>query len=362
MNRIVKLTESDIQRIAEKVLKERGYNLKEDFASDIKKNIQAGSKLSNINATKCPTNYKPVSPQEIARYKNSITIPPWKDTRSLNNNYKTLSNGTVCQIIQTNWGGGSNITLDEVVESARAGMGSLVGIGVQVFLEFLEPIGPALNTCAWGLLSIYDINKAIQTKKPNWINIIVDLIGVATTGLGAPGVKAGLSKLTRFASKEIEYFLMAVEHYSPSIYNIIKPILSHLNGVFGRIITQVTKFLELIATKMKGTSLYNSISKLLKNAQAAKIFITEIEVAMGEVAYKIGERGYEFGVDLTKDYAKEKTVHNLAHQLIGGHNPTKHGVKPKPNVAKYPVKPKPSVKPTGYITTNKIKPTVRPIA
>jgi len=363
MNRIIKLTESDIQRITEKVLRERGFNIKEDFASDMKKNMQAGAKQSNINATKCPLNYKPVSAQEIAKYKNSTSPPPWRDTRSGDHGYMTLKNGIICRSDRReNLEAKPTITLDQVVESARAGMGSLVGIGVQVLLEFLEPVGPALNTCAWGLLSIYDINKAIQTKKPNWVNIIVDLIGVATTGLGAPGVKAGLSKLSRFASQEIEYFLMAVEHYAPNIFKYIKPILSKLSGVFSKILTQVTKFLELISTKMKGTSLYNSISKLLKSAQAAKVFITEIEVAIGEVAYKIGERGYEFGVDLTKDYAKEKTVHNLAHQAVGGHHPTKHGVKPKPNVAKYPVKPKPSVKPTGYITTNKIKPTVRPIA
>ena len=79
-----------------------------DFKSDMKKRMQAGSELATINATKCPTNYKPVSSQEIASYKNSIKIPPWRDTRSLNNNYKTLKNGTVCQIIQTTWGGGTS--------------------------------------------------------------------------------------------------------------------------------------------------------------------------------------------------------------------------------------------------------------
>ena len=55
-----------------------------DFKSDMKKRMQAGSELATINATKCPTNYKPVSSQEIASYKNSIKIPPWRDTRSLN--------------------------------------------------------------------------------------------------------------------------------------------------------------------------------------------------------------------------------------------------------------------------------------
>jgi hypothetical protein len=75
----------------------------QDFESDLKKRMQAGSKSATINATKCPTNYKPVSSQEIASYKNSIKIPPWRDTRSLHNNYITLKNGTVCQIILTTW-------------------------------------------------------------------------------------------------------------------------------------------------------------------------------------------------------------------------------------------------------------------
>ena len=339
MNRIVKLTESDIQRITEKVLRERGYNLKEDYASDIKKNMQAGAKYSTQQQTQCPAGYKALTQQEIQSFSKSLK-KPWADTTAGDRGYVTLKNGTICRSfrrekLETK----PNITIDQLVESARAGMGSFAGVTVQVFLEFMEPLGPILNTSVWGLLSIYDISKAIRTKKPNWVNIIVDLIGVATTGMGAPGVKAGLSKVSRYATQGIEKFLLAVEHYAPNTFKYIKPILSKLSEVFSTILSQVTKFLKLISSKMQGTPLYNSVSILLKNAQAAKAFITEIEVAMGEVVLQVGEKGYEFAVDLGKDYTKEKAAHAIAHQVVGGHHPTKHVVKPKPNVAKYPVKP-----------------------
>ena len=350
MNRIVKLTESDIQRITEKVLRERGYNLREDFASDMKKNMQAGAKQSNINATKCPLNYKPVSPQEIAKYKNSTSPPPWRDTRSGDHGYMTLKNGIICRSDRReNLEAKPTVTIGQMVEAAREGMGSFAGIAIQVLLEFLEPVGPAFNLGAWSLLALYDIIKAINTWKPNWINIIVDLVGVLTTGMGAPAVKAGLSKLTRFATGKINVFVEAIANYAPKMYKYLKPILSTISSIGGKILTRINGIIEVIGRKMNGSSLYNSLVKLTKSIGNAKIMLKEIEIAFGVGVVKAAH----FGVDVAKDYAKEKVAHGFAHSVAGDpHHQIKPGVKPKQGV-----KPKP----TGYIATNKIKPTVRPM-
>jgi len=101
MSRTLILTESQYNSLLNRIDNESF--IVEDYAADVAKRMQAGAKQATINATKCPTNYKALSQQEKDSYKG--IVKPWTDTRTMNKNWKYLSNGTVCKIIQTTWVG-----------------------------------------------------------------------------------------------------------------------------------------------------------------------------------------------------------------------------------------------------------------
>lgn len=94
-------------------------------------------------------------------------------------------------------------------EGLRSALYSWGGIAVQTFLSSIGAltagIGPAINMIVWGAMLIYDLTNAIAES--DWgfdsiFNIIIDIIGVVTTGPGAGAVvKAVGGSVAKVAAK-----------------------------------------------------------------------------------------------------------------------------------------------------------------
>ena len=320
MSRTLVLTESQYNNLLKRVDEESF--IVEDYADDLKKRMQAANKQTQINQTKCPTGYKQLTQKEVSSY--TQTIKPWQDTRRGDKAFIQLSNGIVCQSFRSEkYTEAKKITLDQLVESLRSGMGSLEGIIVQVLLDLVPTIGPILNVSAWSLLAAYDINKAITKNQWNataWFNIIVDLVGIVTTGPGAFYAKKALSGVKNLASGSLKAFLSNLKRVNPNgfkyIFNTLKTVSSWISKVMG----PISRLIEALATKMKGTSLYNSLVTLKNSMSKIHKIIHEVEgnlLLLGaKTVEKVGEK-----------WAEHQVVHAGAAKITGHSHGSGHGTK-----------------------------------
>jgi hypothetical protein len=352
MSRTLILTESQYNSLLNRIDNESF--IVEDYAADVAKRMQAGAKQATINATKCPTNYKALSQQEKDSYKG--IVKPWTDTRTMNKNWKYLSNGTVCKIIQTTWGGGSDYSIDEFAESLRSGMGSLVGIIAQVILDFVPVIGPIINVGAWSFLAAYDIDKGITTGQPNWFNIIVDLIGVATTGPGAAVAKKVLGPAAKYAGSGVKVFFQQLKRINPKGFNYIYGLLKNASSWVVKVTGPLTKMIGALAAKAKNTSIYSGLVKLKNAAARIHKIIHEVEGNLlligAKTAEKVGEKYIEHQV--VHAGVGKVTGHGHGEGHGGGqHKPITQAVQKGLDQANKKLNPKTTI--PRYITVNGIK-------
>ena len=343
MSRTLILTESQYNNLLNRV--DNGSFIVEDYAADVAKRMKAGAKQSTINATKCPTGYRPLSQQEMLSYKG--VVKPWTDTRTMNKNWVTLNNGTVCNITQTAWGGGSDYSIDEFAESLRSGMGSLVGIIAQVILDFVPVLGPIINVGAWSFLAAYDIDKGITTGKPDWFNIIVDLIGVATTGPGAAVAKKSLGPVAKYGRSGIKVFFQQLKRINPKGFNYIYGLLKNASSWVTKVTGPISKMIGALATKAKNTSIYRGLVKLKNGVARIHKIIHEVEgnllLVGAKAAEKVGEK-----------YIEHQVVHTGVAKVTGHGHGEGHGTPHKGTVqSKTTAKPKTTV--PRYITVNGLK-------
>jgi len=344
MSKAIILTENQYSRLLNVI--NTNSNIFEDYAADVAKRMQAGAKQSTINATKCPANYRTLTQQE----KNSFTqtIKPWQDTRRGDKAYIQLSNGVVCQSFRSEkYTEFAQITIDQLAESLRSGMGSLVGIIAQVLIDFIPGIGPIINVSAWSLLTAYDINKGIKTGKPNWFNIIVDLIGVATTGPGAAVAKKVLAPLGKFAGASLKTLLQQLKRINPNGFKWLYSFLKGASSLVTKVTGPISKMISTLAAKAKNTSLYNGLVDLQKSVVRIHKIIHEVEGNLlligAKAAEKVGEK-----------YIEHQVVHSGVGKVTGHGHGGGHGTPHKGTVqSKTTAKPKTTI--PRYITVNGIK-------
>jgi len=350
MSKAIILTEDQYSRLLN-VIDTNSY-IFEDYKSDMEAKLKTAAKQATINSTKCPTNYKALTPQEIKNY-SSYQIKPWLDTRTMNKNWKVLSNGTVCKIIQTTFGGGGDeIDIHKVVENIRSAMGSVVGIAAQVLIDFIPVAGPVINSGAWSLLLSYDVYMGIANNKWDWFNIIVDIIGILTTGPGAGVAKKMLARFSKYAKGSLKSFLMVIKKADPKSFNYLYGMLKKATSAIGTVTSQMNKIVNVIATKAKNTSFYKYLIQIKNVMARIHKIIHEVEGNILLVGAKtVAKAGEKFG----EKYAEHQVVHAgvgkaTGHGHGGGHDTPHKGTTHTQKLSK----PSPTTIPR-YITMNGLK-------
>lgn len=201
---------------------------------------------------------------------------------------------------------------EKTMEDIRSFASGVKGTVVAVILDAVE-VGAIINPVFWGLYTIYDCWLA-SINKLNIFNIIMDIIGVATAGVGAAFVKKFFSILGPFAKSGVGGFVNAMMTKAPKLFNYVAPILkngasiiSKAVGMFNKAVPQLSKKLPFLASglqKMKSgiTYLQNFIKSFNATITAAST------KRIGQTATQVAKKTTQLGKTLGKEIVKGKTI------------------------------------------------------
>lgn len=176
-----------------------------------------------------------------------------------------------------------------VMENLRAALYSWGGAAVQTFLGTIgAPYGGNIVLyVVWGAMLAYDVYEAIQGR-PNYANILVDIISIATFGIGGKvavqlfkklGIMSGA--ITRNLSQMLSKISKSPS--GPWFAKTIKTVGSSLGSVIsylGKGIAYAGDKLGLEAIKKSGSSITswtkNFISQLVNNPVVSKVTTSKL--------------------------------------------------------------------------------------
>jgi len=204
-----------------------------------------------------------------------------------------------------------HIDIDSLMEGFREFLESGTGMVIQVLLDMVPEFGgPIINMGAWAALTVYDILQGITKNKWNWFHIIVDIVGVITTGPGGKWIKKALGKVSKFGTSSLEFFVSATKKYAPEAFNYILKMIKSISGVTSKISGFLDKMLVKLGGKLKDTMIYKAVKWFKSSLSKIPEFLVKIEKTFGKYAAKAVEKATHFG----KHYA----THNVRGALVAG--------------------------------------------
>jgi len=154
--------------------------------------------------------------------------------------------------------------IDKFFEGLRSALFSWGGIALQTFLTatgaLTGGIGPAINMIVWGAMLIYDLSNSILEN--DWgfdsiFNIVIDIIGVVTTGPGAGAVaKLVGGSIGKFAAKGAQIVKAAGTPIKGAAGKFVQVFAGLSKTSVGRVIGKVVTWLT---TKL--SSLFSRLGK-----------------------------------------------------------------------------------------------------
>lgn len=209
----------------------------------------------------------------------------------------------------------SKYTLAQFMEDLRGFLSSGTGMIIQIILEGIPGIGQIINVSAWSLLSLYDVTMA---KSWNWMNIIVDIVGVITTGPGGKYIKNLLTKVKGFAGGTIEAFAAAVKKYAPKAFQYLVKTLKYISTFISKASSQFKQLLGYLGKYMKNTQIYKGLVKMeAKMSTAFSDILSKIETSFGEnTAKSVGNVAHKTK-HVGQHYAQHQAQHDLTHKVAG---------------------------------------------
>lgn len=320
MAKVVRLTESDLERIVKRVINEKN-NLNELNAGDV---VDAGLKVGE----------KLGLGSDWAYITQSIPgLNMVKPTYDIVKAFRTMQKQT----------------FDENMESIREYMGGIKGVLISVALDTLA-IGEALNPFFWALFLDYDCYLWKNQGKLNMLNIIMDIVGIITAGAGSAIGKELKALFGPEIKMGADAFIGSLASKSPKLFKYISSLIKNSGAIFQKASAAASKGIAVLSKKIP--SMAKGLNAMKSAFSTMGGVLKQLESALSK---RIGHGGVHAGKHVTKHYAQHKAGHEIAAKVTGqghggGHNTTHtagHGNKTtttKPKVAQN-IKPKP--KPIG---------------
>jgi hypothetical protein len=291
----------------------------EDYASDLKKNIQAGNKQATINKTTCPPGYKMMTKQEMDSY-SSQTVKPWRDTTRGDKAFITLPNGSVCKSFRSDKLGGVN--LEDLMNSMRDFMGGKTGILIQTVIDLIG--GKLVNMAAWGLLLAYDVLEYSAKNKMNWYHFFIDLAGVLLSG-GASYVRKALGPIASRATGKLSDFVKLMATKTPKLYSWFSNLSTTMGSVASKVATSISNFVKAIGKYAKGTAIYKGLLKMQSMVTSAlNRMVALLRTLFGKKGAEAVQQAAKAGVHTGTHYQQHQTQHDAIHagvaKLTGAHH------------------------------------------
>ena len=289
----------------QKILRETVYNISEIFDTDSKLNvlIEYETKFGNNLLIESEKNLSSIINETFDFVKSKLlsygilSEQSWWDKTK---NFVSSTAKKVSDKISGAWNWVKEKGAGWFFENLRTALFSWGGAAVQAFLSSgaTAGIGNVVLVIVWGAMLAYDIYLAVGGNV-NWVNLIIDIIGIVTTGPGAKIVGEAFKKLGIFGKKlPLNSILETLSKSSVGKWfvGIIEMAVKGLSGI----VNTLTKGITWLAEKF-GINFTNSSGKLQTFLNKA---VTDISSSptLKTVAGKVGQKA---GKTLVKNVASK---------------------------------------------------------
>ena len=289
----------------QKILRETVYNISEIFDIDSKLNvlIEYETKFGNNLLIESEENLSSIINETFDFVKSKLlsygilSEQSWWDKTK---NFVSSTAKKVSDKVSGAWNWVKEKGAGWFFENLRSALFSWGGAAVQAFLSSgaTAGIGNVVLVIVWGAMLAYDIYLAVGGNV-NWVNLIIDIIGIVTTGPGAKIVGEAFKKLGIFGKKlPLNSILETLSKSSIGKWfvGIIEMAVKGLSGIANTL----TKGITWLAEKF-GINFTNSSGKLQTFLNKA---VTDISSSptLKTVAGKVGQKA---GKTLVKNVASK---------------------------------------------------------
>lgn len=289
----------------QKILRETVYNISEIFDIDSKLNvlIEYETKFGNNLLIESEENLSSIINETFDFVKSKLlsygilSEQSWWDKTK---NFVSSTAKKVSDKISGAWNWVKEKGAGWFFENLRSALFSWGGAAVQAFLSSgaTAGIGNVVLVIVWGAMLAYDLYLAVGGNV-NWVNLIIDIVGIATTGPGAKIVGEAFKKLGIFGKKlPLNSILETLSKSSIGKWfvGIIEMAVKGLSGI----VNTLTKGITWLAEKF-GINFTNSSGQLQTFLNKA---VTDISSSptLKTVAGKVGQKA---GKTLVKNVASK---------------------------------------------------------
>jgi hypothetical protein len=289
----------------QKILRETVYNISEIFDTDSKLNIliEYETKFGNNLLIESEENLSSIINETFDFVKSKLlsygilSEQSWWDKTK---NFVSSTAKKVSDKVSGAWNWVKEKGAGWFFENLRSALFSWGGAAVQAFLSSgaTAGIGNVVLVIVWGAMLAYDLYLAVGGNV-NWVNLIIDIVGIATTGPGAKIVGEAFKKLGIFGKKlPLNSILETLSKSSIGKWfvGIIEMAVKGLSGIANTL----TKGITWLAEKF-GINFTNSSGQLQTFLNKA---VTDISSSptLKTVAGKVGQKA---GKTLVKNVASK---------------------------------------------------------
>jgi hypothetical protein len=280
----------------QKILRETVYNISEIFDTDSKLNvlIEYETKFGNNLLIESEKNLSSIINETFDFVKSKLlsygilSEQSWWDKTK---NFVSSTAKKVSDKISGAWNWVKEKGAGWFFENLRTALFSWGGAAVQAFLSSgaTAGIGNVVLVIVWGAMLAYDLYLAVGGNV-NWVNLIIDIIGIATTGPGAKIVGEAFKKLGIFGKKlPLNSILQTLSKSSVGKWfvGVIEMAVKGLSGISNTL----TKGITWLAEKF-GINFTNSSGQLQTFLNKAVTDISSsptIKTVAGKVGQKAGK-------------------------------------------------------------------------
>jgi predicted heme/steroid binding protein len=280
----------------QKILRETVYNISEIFDTDSKLNIliEYETKFGNNLLIESEENLSSIINETFDFVKSKLLSYGILSEQSWWDKTKNFVSSTAKKIsdkVSGAWNWVKEKGAGWFFENLRTALFSWGGAAVQAFLSSgaTAGIGNVVLVIVWGAMLAYDLYLAVGGNV-NWVNLIIDIIGIATTGPGAKIVGEAFKKLGIFGKKlPLNSILQTLSKSSVGKWfvGIIEMAVKGLSGISNTL----TKGITWLAEKF-GINFTNSSGQLQTFLNKAVTDISSsptIKTVAGKVGQKAGK-------------------------------------------------------------------------
>lgn len=271
MQKVVRITENDLVRIVKKVIQEKNiYNLNEGLGDDI---WNAGAKaVDTVGKVAGQVADKSI---EAGNKYLALKSDWWYLVPGLNGMKLGYDEVQALRAI-------SKQTFEQTMEGIRDVASGIKGFVASLALDAVGA-GEVVNPIFWGLFATYDCWLWAKKNMLNMFNIIMDIIGVATAGVGAAFVKGFKSVLGPVAKSGTAKFIYVMKTKAPELFNYLLKILKGSKAIISKIATQTEIGIKELSKKFP--FMVKDLQSMRSGVGTLKGFMAELETAVGAGTY-----------------------------------------------------------------------------